>query len=238
MCGRYTVAKTPDDLADYFDAEFDESGAERLVPAYNASPGQHLPVIANDAPGRIRSMLWGMTRAVNEVNEEGSRVSRLLINARSESVDSRPAFRESFRRRRCLVIADGFYEWKATFDRKQPYRIVLVSREPFAFAGVWEESHSGDRHFVILTTAADPVIRPIHDRMPVVLPRSGHAVWLDHGECGGERVVVERITHPDARPRFEAYAVSSDVNASRANHPGLIEPAREPAAPSASSLFD
>lgn len=222
MCGRYTVAKTPQDVADYFDAAF-ESGADRILPTYNASPGQRLPVITDDVPGWIRPVLWGMKR-------KGSRVSGLLINARSESVDSRPAFRESFRERRCLVIADGFYEWKAAGSRKQPYRIALGSREPFAFAGIWEESSSGDRHFVILTTAADPVIRPIHDRMPVILERSDHDAWFDHGQHD-----AGRFTRAGKGPRFEIYAVSSAVNTPRENHPGLIRPVREPAAP---SLFD
>jgi len=224
MCGRYTVAKTPEDLADYFDAEFDATGADLLLPNYNASPGQHLAAIAGDIPGRIIPMLWGMKR--------NARVPRFLINARSESVDSRPAFRESFRRRRCLVIADGFYEWKAIGARKQPYRIVLGNREPFAFAAIWEGAGSGDRHFVILTTTADREIRPIHDRMPVILARRDHAAWLDPRERD-----VQRFTNAPLGAAFEVYPVSSAVNGSRENAPGLIEPIAD-AGPPVGSLFD
>jgi putative SOS response-associated peptidase YedK len=175
-------------------------------------------------------MLWGMKRSVEG---KGGIGVRLLINARSESVDSRPAFRESFRHRRCLVIADGFYEWKAMENHKQPYRIVLGSGQPFAFAGVWEETASGDRHFAILTTAADPSIRPIHDRMPVILSPSDHPLWLDTRQPD-----VGRFMHPDSNLALAAYAVSSAVNASRTNHPGLIEAAAEPVGRPDPSLFD
>lgn len=172
MCGRYTIATTPEDLADYFGAGFDEASSGRLVvPTYNASPGQFLPAITGDCPKRIDALHWGMTR------ERDGRV-RFLINARSESVEERPAFRDSFRRRRCLVLADGFYEWKALERGKQPYRIVLETGEPFAFAGIWEETPEA-RRFVILTTAADPVTAPIHDRMPVILSRDLQDRWLD-----------------------------------------------------------
>ena len=231
MCGRYTVAKTPDDLADYFEAEFDDPGVDLLLPTYNASPGQHLPTIAGDTPGMIRPMLWGITRAFTEAG--GNKGSRFLINARSESVDSRPAFRESFRHRRCLVVADGFYEWKAIGTRKQPYRVVLGNRGLFAFAGIWEESSENERHFVILTTAADRVIRPIHDRMPVILTRSDLEAWLDPRQRD-----IERFTRPDPPLEVDAYPVSSAVNASRENHSRLIEPVEERTAPSSRSLFD
>jgi putative SOS response-associated peptidase YedK len=230
MCGRYTVAKTPADLADYFDAEFDEGASGDLtLPTYNASPGQSLPVIIVDEgrvdegrvdEGRlIRPAIWGIMRA------GGERAARFLVNARSETVANRPAFRDSFRRRRCLVLADGFYEWQRVGDRKQPYRVVLGAGEPFAFAGVWESTVRGERRFVILTTEANRVTRPIHDRMPVILERRDHDLWLDHQQAETD---VETLLLPHADLGMKAYAVDSDVNSSRNDTADLIRPENDP----------
>ena len=121
MCGRYTATAAQEVIEDYFEAEFSETH----IPVFNASPGQHLPVVLNITPGKIHRALWGIKA------EWKDRPSRLLINASAETVHQRPTFRESFRQRRCLVIADGFYEWKATKEGKQPYRIVLKTGEPW-----------------------------------------------------------------------------------------------------------
>ena len=180
---------------DHFGAEFSETH----IPIFNASPGQHLPVVLNIAPGKIQRAFWGIRP------EWKDRPSRLLINARAETANQRLTFRESFRQRRCLVIADGFYEWKAAKEGKQPYRIVLKTGETFAFAGIWQEV-AGEPTYVILTTDANKVTRPIHDRMPVILERDEKELWLDQ-ELPAEDVLKLLSPYPD--DAMTAYRVSS-----------------------------
>ena len=210
MCGRYTIAKDPEALSGYFGAEFSESHQ----PIYNASPGHCLPVILDAEPGRIQSALWGIATAFQ------GRPRSMLINARSEPVDRLPTFREAFRRRRCLVLADGFYEWQSTGWGKQPYRIVLSTDEPFAFAGIWQE-HQGEPAYVILTTEANNVMRPIHDRMPVILERDKLAPWLDRDRP--VRDVLKLLT-PYSESLMRAYPVSGGVNKSSNQGRELIDP--------------
>ncbi len=209
MCGRYTVAVDAEALARFMNAEVDDN---LVLPVYNASPGQVLPVILDVEPGRIAPAVWGFRR------DGAGRAARFLINARSETVERRRAFRESFQRRRCLVVADGFYEWRAGGEGKQPYRIGLRTGEPFAFAGVWEHRDNAAR-FVILTTAANARIRPIHDRMPVILDAPERRAWLD-SQAGLQR--IRELLAPYPGDAMEAYPVSRAVNSSRNNDPSLI----------------
>ena len=210
MCGRYTVSKAQEVLTGFFGAEF----AETHLPIYNASPGQHLPVILNIAPRKIQPVLWGIHP------EWKDRPGHLLINARAETVNHRPTFQEAFRNRRCLVIADGFYEWQATERGKQPFRILLKTGEPFAFAGIWWEV-AGKPAYVILTTDANRVTRPIHDRMPVIVDRREHEPWLNRD------LPVEDITKlmdPYPENAMTAHRVSKAVNRSTNDDASLIEP--------------
>ena len=183
---------------DHFGAEFSETH----IPIFNASPGQHLPVVLNIAPGKTQRAFWGIRP------EWKDRPYRLLINARAETANQRLTFRESFRQRRCLVIADGFYEWKAAKEGKQPYRIVLKTGETFAFAGIWQEV-AGEPTYVILTTDANKVTRPIHDRMPVILERDEKEPWLDQ-ELPAEDVLKLLFPYPD--DAMTAYRVSSSLS--------------------------
>ena len=210
MCGRYTIAKEQEALSGYFGAKFSETHR----PIYNASPGQCLPVILDAEPGRIQSVLWGIPTAAQ------GRPRRMLFNARSETVDRLPTFREAFRQRRCLVLADGFYEWQSTEWGKQPYRILLRTDEPFAFAGIWQE-HQGEPAYVILTRKANSVMRSIHNRMPVILERDKLAPWLDRDRP--VRDVLELLT-PYSESRMRAYPVSGAVNQSSNQDRGLIDP--------------
>ena len=211
MCGRYTVSKAQEVLGAYLGVDVSDA---IVLPIFNASPGQHLPAILDIEPGRILPVLWGIRPAW------APQKRRLLINARSESVNDRPTFRDSFRRRRCLVIADGFYEWQATTEGKQPFRITLKSGEPFAFAGIWDEVN-GAPCFVILTTEANEVTRPVHDRMPVMLETRELGPWLNH-ESGVEDVL--QLLDPYPEDAMTAYRVSKAVNSSRNDDEGLIEP--------------
>ena len=210
MCGRYTIAKDQEALSGYFGAEFSETHR----PIYNASPGQCLPVILDVEPDRIQPALWGIPTALQ------GRPRRMLLNARSETVDRLPTFRDAFRQRRCLVLADGFYEWQTTRWGKQPYRIVLSTDEPFAFAGIWRE-RQGEPEYVILTTGANSVMRPIHDRMPVILELDKLAPWLDRGQPVCD---VLKLLTPYSESPMRAYPVSRAVNKSSNQGRELIDP--------------
>ena len=210
MCGRYTVAKDQETLSLYFGAEFSETH----LPIFNASPGQHLPVILDVEPHKIQTAFWGITADFQNQRR------RILINARSEAVNRRPTFRDAFRQRRCLIFADGFYEWQATGLGKQPYRIVLNANEPFAFAGIWQE-HQGKATYVILTTEANTVTRPIHNRMPVILERDKLDPWLDRDRPVSD---VLKLLTPYSECAMRAYPVSTAVNNSSNQGRELIDP--------------
>jgi putative SOS response-associated peptidase YedK len=148
------------------------------------------------------------------------------INARSETVDKPPAFRQAFRKRRCLVCADGFYEWRRADGHKVPYYFQLESGEPFAFAGLWEnwqdpQSGAWLRSCTILTTDANPIVRPTHHRMPVILPEACHRAWLGEESDAGD---LKAMLLPLDAGLMEAWEVSPRVNPPRHNGPELIEP--------------
>ena len=176
MCGRYTITADARQLAFRFGAEPPAAG---VAARYNAAPTQQLPVIVNAEPTAIQLLTWGLVPAWARDKTGGTR----LINARLETAAVRPSFRDAWRQRRCLVLADGFYEWQRTARGKVPMRIALKSNEPFAFAGLWEEWRgSGDsalRTFTILTTTPNDLMAPIHKRMPVILRPEQEAAWLD-----------------------------------------------------------
>ena len=210
MCGRYTVAGDPELLRLFYGAEFQEVPR----PIFNASPGQRLPVILDAEPGVIQTAFWGF--AV----EYPGRPRRMLINARAETADRLPTFRRAVRHHRCLVVADGFYEWKPAGGDKQPYRIVLRTEEPCVFAGIWRGAE-GEPAFVILTTEANPELRPIHHRMPVILRPDEAAGWLDPARGVDE---LKRLLRPYPGDALRAYPVSRAVNNSRNQGRELIDP--------------
>lgn len=211
MCGRYTVSKTREILGEYLGLEV----SDRVqVPVYNACPGQRLPVVLNTEPKKILPGLWGIHP------RWAQQKSRLLINARAETVSQRPTFRNAFHNRRCLVIADGFYEWQATPGGKQPFRILLKTGQPFAFAGIWEEV-DGEPAYVIVTTGPNRVTRPIHDRMPVILEREEYGPWLEPNLPAEE---VLKLLDPYPEEAMTAYTVSKAVNRSKTEDHSLIEP--------------
>ena len=153
-----------------------------------------------------------------------------MINARAETVAERPAFRTALRRRRCLVLADGFYEWQKSGSRRRPMRVVMRSGEPFAFAGLWETWRDPEGEVVpsctIITTEANDLLRPIHDRMPVILSRDGESFWLDGGESDPAALADVLKLYP--ANEMEAYEVSSLVNSYVNDAPEVIEPALKP----------
>jgi putative SOS response-associated peptidase YedK len=220
MCGRYTIFTEPQRLMERFRAEWPEGPWQ---PRYNAAPTQSLPVLLNDGTRRIRLLRWGLIPHWAEDPAIGNR----LINARAETLTQRPSFREAFYRRRCLVLADGFYEWQRAPHGRIPYWIGLKDREPFAFAGLWDRWEGPDgqviESFTIITTAANERVAPIHDRMPVILLPEHEDIWLD--ESAGP-AAWRAALRPYPADRMIAYPVSPRVNTPTPTTPPLSSPIR------------
>jgi len=218
MCGRYSLTTPVESLRGLFG--FDER--PNLAPRYNIAPTQAVAVVrpALEAGGRRLVMLrWGLVPSWAKDSSIGSR----MINARAETVAEKPAFRTAFRRRRCLVLADGFYEWKKSGDGpKQPWRITSADATAFAFAGLWEHWDSPDGETVetcaIVTTDAAPAIGHIHPRMPVILQPGDLEGWLS-----GDPADADALLHPYGGA-LEAYPVSRRINSVRNDDAALIEP--------------
>ncbi len=218
MCGRFTIFADPERLAERFQASLPEAG---LQPRYNAAPTQHLPVILNDGPRAIQLLQWGLIPFWAKDPTIGSR----MINARSETLAEKPAFRTAFKKRRCLVLADGFYEWQKTATGKQPMRITLASGEPFAMAGLWEMWNAPDgsplRTFTIVTGEPNELVAPIHNRMPAILLPEHEAIWLDNA---AEPAIWQHILRPYPAGRMSACPVSRRVNFVGNDDPSLVTP--------------
>jgi putative SOS response-associated peptidase YedK len=220
MCGRYTLTD-PDPRLLRFRFGLTESAEIEQEPRYNVAPTD--PVLAvrlNDEgvrePGILR---WGLIPHFAEPDG----FDRLLINARAETVAEAQAFRDAFRTHRCLIVADGFYEWRAEETGKKPVWITRPSREPFAFAGMWAAARRADGSSIhscaIVTCEPGEVVAPIHDRMPVILDREAEAGWLDPGASADE---LHRLLVPT--DELVVTEVSDAVNDVRQDGPALIEP--------------
>lgn len=217
MCGRFTIFADPDRLAERFQAALPADG---LQPRYNAAPTQYLPVILNDGPPAIQLLQWGLVPFWAKDPSIGSR----MINARAETLAEKPAFRAALKKRRCLVLADGFYEWQKTPTGKQPMRITLASGEPFAMAGLWETWDAPDgsllRTFTIVTGEPNELVAAIHNRMPTILLPEHEALWLDNA---AEPAIWLDILRSYPAERMAAYPVSRRVNHVANDDPGLVE---------------
>jgi len=222
MCGRYSIT-TP---VEAMRALFRFVGPPpNLAPRYNAAPTQALPVVRRDGADDERSLAmlhWGLIPSWARDEKIASR----LINARAETLADKPSFRSAFAKRRCLVPADGFYEWRNEKGRKQPYRIRRPDGSVFAFAGLWE-SWSGKpdpvETFTIVTTEAAPSIAAIHPRMPVILPEAAYRIWLDPT---ADRHRLQDLLRPYDGP-LESYAVGSRVNTPATDDPSCFDPPTE-----------
>jgi len=223
MCGRYTLTVPPEEFAHHFGL----SDVPDLEPRYNVAPTQDVPVVrlGDGALREALTMRWGLV-PFSAANPDGA---ARMINARSETVADKPSFRLAFQKTRCLVPADGFYEWKRTGGVKQPFHITLRDRRLFAFAGLWDEwtSREGNRLLscTILTTEPNELVRPIHDRMPVILPPERYEAWLDpRANPQG----IREFLRPARADALMATAVSDRVNSVRNEGPALIAPVPEP----------
>ena len=207
MCGRYTFITPAPAIGQRFDAAF----AEPAPANYNAAPSQRLPVITNAAPGQVQLMSWGLVPSWSRDPAKGPRP----INARAETLAEKPSFRQLLGRRRCLVLADSFYEWQALPTGKVPHRILLRDERPFAFAGLWDEwldRATGELRptFTIITTEPNSLMAKLHNRMPVILPdRAAELAWLDDGLGPAAH---QGLLLPYEAGQMRAYAVSTRVN--------------------------
>lgn len=217
MCGRYTLTVPIDQLAAEFD--LDEVRAE-LSPNFNVAPTQSVAaILAENGGRRLETLRWGLVPSWAKDPEIGAR----MINARSETAPEKPSFRSAFKRRRCLIPADGFYEWKREEGGKQPFYIHMKDGRPFAFAGLWEDWNDGEiRSCTILTTSANGLVGEVHERMPVILPAEDRDAWLDPEAETQELVSLLR---PYPGDDLETFPVSRFVNSPRNNDERCIEPA-------------
>jgi len=221
MCGRFTLFVVGVDLAEVMGLD----AALALKPRYNIAPGQDvLAVRAGESDGReLCTLHWGLIPHW----AKDRKIAYKLINARGETVHEKPSFREAFKHRRCLIPADGFYEWQGQGKHKQPYHIRLKGGGAFAFAGLWERWQPEDGEPVesctIITTTPNALLTPIHDRMPVILPPQAYQTWLCAGPDRGEDLRALLAPYPDEA--MEAVAVSSLVNKAAVDDPRCVEPA-------------
>lgn len=220
MCGRFSLTATPADVR----AVFHLDDEPVLVPRYNIAPSQDVAVVRRSAAGsrELVLMRWGLIPSFARDPAVGYR----MINARAESVADKPAFREAFASRRCLVLADGFYEWQPGGPYgKTPHYIRSPDKKPFAFAGLWDRWHAPDGRALetctIVTTDANERVRELHDRMPVVLAPEQHDLWLDPA---ADRDQLLALLAPAPPAALESFAVSTVVNRPDNEGPECIEP--------------
>jgi putative SOS response-associated peptidase YedK len=222
MCGRFTLTITPEQLQEAIPGLITPAG---MAPRYNIAPSQPVAVVPNDGQNRLDFYVWGLIPSWAKDPSIGSR----MINARGETLVEKPSFRSAFRRRRCLIPADGFYEWRQNpgGKGKTPIYIKLKSGEPFAFAGLWENWNSPDGSNIlsctIITTTPNPLMEPIHNRMPVILPREAYDRWLEPGEVNPAQ--LQDLIRPYPAEAMTAYAVSTLVNRPENDLAACIQPA-------------
>lgn len=220
MCGRFVRTSSVDNFARLFNAR----SMGGMVPTYNIAPSHALLLARNTSQGvrELVSLHWGLVPHWSK----GPDPRYSMINARAESVLTKPAYRDAFRRRRCLIAADGFYEWKKVGRTKQPYFVRLRGGQPFAFAGLWDHWEVGDQPPIdsctIITCEANPLVAAIHDRMPVILPPKAYDAWMNPGNMD-KRTLVE-LLKPYPALLMEMWPVGLRVNGPANNDPSLTDP--------------
>lgn len=217
MCGRYTITTDAATLAQRFAARLP---AQMPEPRFNAAPTQPLPVVLYTEDRHIELLRWGLVPHWADDPSIGNK----LINARAETIAQKPSYREAFRQRRCLVLADGYYEWQKTAAGKIPMRFLLNDELPFAFAGLWETWRDGEdriQSFTIITTSANEITAPIHHRMPAILRPEYEAAWLDPNT---DPVDLHTMLLPYPDDAMQVYAVSKSINSPANEGPSLIAP--------------
>lgn len=219
MCGRFAQFTVLENLQSRFPVD---TVACELTPSYNVAPSQEILSIIRRKENLLLKLHWGIVPFwVKDFSKAGK-----SINARVETAAQKPSFKAAFRYRRCLILADGFYEWKKTGSRKQPWFLTLPGKEPFAFAGLWDawtgEDGSVYDSCTILTTAASGSIRDIHHRMPIILNPDAFHEWLNPDNQDTSK--LETLLSEQTVREFKAYPVSTYVNSPKNNDPKCIKP--------------
>ncbi|HWP93731.1 MAG TPA: SOS response-associated peptidase [Thermodesulfobacteriota bacterium] len=220
MPGRYTQTHNLEIMKKRFG--FDSNGIT-LVPRYNIGPDQVAPVVMIEGRKVLQMMRWGLVPRWAKKEPD-----KLQINARAETLAEKPTFRDSYKNRRCLVLADGFYEWRENEKKndKTPFRFILKGGEPFAFAGLWDKWRKPDGStllsFAIITTEPNELIRPIHNRMPVILHQEHEELWLD--PSFNDTKELSSVLTPYPSDQMDFYEVSTVVNSPKNDKPVCIEP--------------
>jgi putative SOS response-associated peptidase YedK len=224
MCGRYRLSRRKEILAEHMDTDFDELDWE---PRYNIAPTQPVPVVrrvSSDSSRQATMLRWGLIPSW----AADSKVAAQNINARSETAASKPSFRDPLRKQRCLIPADGFYEWKRAAKVKQPFCFEVGNGVIFAFAGLWDAWRGQDGQFLetcaILTTTPNELLADVHDRMPVILPAEQYGFWLDPAMQDVERAVS--LLKPLDASQMRKFAVSTRVNVVSNDGPECSAPAK------------
>ena len=225
MCGRYTLAATPVSIAEILPG-FDIP--DEFSPRYNIAPTQSVAVAPNNGENRIEFFQWGLIPAWAKDPKIGNR----MINARSETLAEKPSFRTAYKRRRCLVLADGYYEWRQESGRepKTPFYIRMASNKPFAFAGLWEAWRPpGEEDSLlsctIITCPPNEMLEQIHHRMPVILDEEAYELWLNPAEQTPSN--LDLVLEPYPAEEMTSYTVSRLVNQPRNDSPECILPEKD-----------
>jgi putative SOS response-associated peptidase YedK len=220
MCGRFTRSTPIPAIAKEFGVS--EVSCD-LGPSYNIAPTQQVAAVIIDGVKQLVPVRWGLVPSWAKDLSVGNR----MINARSETITEKASYRNAFKKRRCLVVADGFYEWQKVGDGKRPVFIRLKSGRPFGFAGLYEVWGPPEGDSVttctIITTEANELMKPVHDRMPVIIPKEKEDLWLDPEVKDQERLID--LLKPYPADQMEAYPVSRRVNSPSNNSPDCIKPA-------------
>ncbi|CDQ42051.1 MULTISPECIES: SOS response-associated peptidase [Virgibacillus] len=220
MCGRYTLLADELEILTAFDLEQDT--IEGYIPSYNIAPGQQVLAIIHDGKQKRAGLLkWGLVPKWAEDEKIGYK----MINARSETAHQKPSFKQLMGKKRCLILADSFYEWKQTSDGKQPQRIELENRKVFTFAGLWDKwEHKGKQLFTctILTKKANTFMQDIHHRMPIILPKHKEDEWIQPVKM--EPLVSQQLLESFDEDQLKAYAVHTYVNSAENNDEQCIVP--------------
>jgi len=220
MCGRFTLHHPAAEVAEVFGVQ---QVLFPITPRYNIAPSQPVAVVLREGDIRcLDAYKWGLVPSWARDPKVGNR----MINARAETLSEKPSFRAAFARRRCLIPADGFYEWKREGDARRPFHIRLRDGRPFALAGLWEEWQAPDgaplRTCAIITVEPNPLMAQVHNRMPAILGPEAREVWLDPSVNQGRD--LQRLLTPYPDQEMEAYPVSKRVNAPVFDDPACIQP--------------
>ncbi|GAB1404716.1 MAG: SOS response-associated peptidase [Lentimicrobiaceae bacterium] len=218
MCGRFSLTSDEHQLNLAFELS---GGVAPYTPRYNSAPTQQLAVIPNDDPRHLHFYRWGLIPFWSKDLPK----SKPIINARAETLGEKVMFKKILKSRRCLIPADGFYEWKRN-GNKIPYRFVMKNGKPFAMAGLWDEWKDAEgksmRSFTIITTGPNELMKPIHDRMPLILKPEHYALWLDESITE----IPDEVLLPYPAEEMEMYRVSDKVNSVRNDNDSIIVPVK------------